>query len=133
MRRLLIVLVLLASLPPTALAGDAGTIAAALKDEASECRYFLHLCAEAERNGMEANATTARLREATAKMKANGNRHNVEAANQLSAQAEAYVAEIYRLAKERYEAGQVIRAKHEKMPECFRQCQGLDLSQFGGN
>jgi dienelactone hydrolase len=32
--------------PLPALADDAGTIAAALKDEASECRYLLMLCKE---------------------------------------------------------------------------------------
>jgi hypothetical protein len=94
----LVLMILLLLVPILSQAADGGAIAAALKDEAAECRYFLDLC----------DRITAAL-----------NRGDL--------------GQVDRLATERYDAGHVIRAKHDKMPECFRQCRGIDLTKFGGD
>lgn len=78
---------------------DAGPaeVAAALPDEASECRYLLDLCKRAD----------------------------------AESSALAQAAKMIEVGK----AAQVIRAKHERMPACFRDCTRnggpmLDLSRF---
>jgi hypothetical protein len=163
------------------LAADSATIAATLRDEASECRYLLALCEEARMTSRKEAQSLARVEEkkkayhtakqaadkagrlvtipsrdstlggirvyrnakgelyikpqlprplkvpspaAKAEARAQREIRNVEAAGETDILAHS-------IKKERLtEAAKVIRIKHEKMPECFRQCEILDLQSF---
>ena len=76
---------------------DTGAVAAALKDEASECRYLLALCADAQHAAVNRSQSVERFQEAAQ-----------ERLNLLRAAV-------------------VIRTKHDMRPSCFAECSMLNV------
>lgn len=89
-------------------AEDTATIAVALKDEASECRYLLGLCRD------------------LAQWKRDHEQIISGRVNLPAEQRDAVVVQTMREYGTRTasmkDAARVIRAKHEKMPSCFEEC-----------
>ncbi len=117
-------LMLLLSFPNMTWSADTAAVAAALKDEASECRYLLRMCQEGR----------------DIKRRSDESMVEVEAAktsNDVNRMALATSAGRYLLNAtvekqgEVFEAMKVIRAKHDEMPKCFEQCSDvIPLKQF---
>lgn len=106
----------------TAQAADTAAVAAALPDEASECRYLKKLCEEVRRTQKEMETQMVRVEK-----------------KKLSAEERETARQILSLMIRDFrdsitavgDAATVIRAKHETMPSCFSQCDGvLDSKHF---
>ena len=166
--RVLFLIVVILSITRSECATEAGGDAAALRDEASECRYLLMLCegVRAAATALEQKSTEIPRREKMykdAKKKSDTAREEfvrmtmrrsfsapppekeirelaekqgaTEDARLLAKQARnEYDATrlVYRTKlKDVAEAAQVIRAKHETMPDCFLKCsEVLNVEKF---
>ena len=132
MRHALAVLVMALSALPL-YAGEAGTIVAALPDEASECRYLTQLCEEtraAEKAADEANDKKKAVEKRAPKPYSGDDLARLMTATQaltryLDALAPATgrankATYAYRRARtELQEATKVVLAKHEQAPSCI--------------
>lgn len=98
---------LLLAIPVPAFA-DPAAVGAALKDEASECRYFHQVCADTKRAADISDKSTDA-------MKADPTRAKTDI-------AEAELAEELAALKKLAELRDVLRAKHAKAPKCLTEC-----------
>jgi len=130
-------------------AGDTDVVAATLKDEASECRYLLKLCAEErkvrpcleettgarkksiaemERHTKEIEKATKEIRKGTPSKKSTTaqlhakSRSLEERDNELRTRSLLCLADLTRTMNARHGAATVIRAKHDTLPSCFQEC-----------
>lgn len=105
-------LFLVACVPAAARAEDVGAIVAALKDEASECRYYMQRCelARAARRQL-----TATLDSIHAKLSA-------ATADYLQEQMMGAIATVGKYRNDVVTVHNVIAAKHDRPPACLGQC-----------
>ena len=105
--------------------------AAALPDEASECRYILRLCEglRSHQASLKANtAESARMLEAddqADQQTAEQLRDRLTRGRLMQEQLQQELDVSLARGKELYDAMAVVRAKHEQMPPCFEQCQDV--------
>jgi hypothetical protein len=128
--RLMILGALLALATP-AFADDAGPVAAALRDEASECRYLKSLCDDATNATTDQLQAARRFHDAATAFIANPlNRaaQDEESAAERANNAAPIVTAHF--THDLIQAATVIRAKHDKMPACFSECTLLNLDSF---
>jgi hypothetical protein len=122
----LVALTLTATQP--AMADEAGAVAAALKDEKSECRYLLQLCGKAKES--LADATKRYERElACAKQPPIGRNADVEALKQspcygiaLEPNGDARMRVAAKQLEDVSSVVTVLKAKHDKPPKCIEEC-----------
>jgi hypothetical protein len=117
--------------PSSPLAADTAAVAAALPDEASECRYIVRLC-EAHRPQLERlKATTAEAERMQETDKQNPPSTTMQQQERLARgrliqeQLQQEIDESLVRGKELNDAMTVVRAKHTQMPTCFEQCQDV--------
>ncbi|MCC6848273.1 MAG: hypothetical protein IT294_07200 [Deltaproteobacteria bacterium] len=104
----------------------AGATAAALPDEASECRYLLRLCEDAEAARSEASraiADAGSAIEATERSRSPSDLERATDAQRLARIASSRQGLARRKIKS---AADVIAAKHQTPPACLKQCSELD-------
>lgn len=116
---------------------DPASVAAALKDEASECRYLVRMCRDHRAtlthmtNLRKETEATLPSDEEILKMTA---QEREDFLSKIEDQKRNLIVVADKLLKESVqisEAMQVIRAKHETMPTCFEQCSDVvDLKSF---
>ena len=124
-------LLILILLPARGNAADTAAVAAALPDEASECRYILRLC-EARRpqiQRVKENSEKVNRKLAADKQNPPGSmtehRQRLVENQLLLEETDQELQASMKKGGELYEAMTVIRAKHEQMPTCFEQCQDV--------
>ena len=124
-------LLILILLPVRGDAADTAAVAAALPDEASECRYILRLC-EARRpqiQRVKENSEKVNRKLAADKQNPPGSmtehRQRLVENQLLLEETDQELQASMKKGGELYEAMTVIRAKHEQMPACFEQCQDV--------
>jgi len=124
-------LLILILLPARGNAADTAAVAAALPDEASECRYILRLC-EARRpqiQRVKENSEKVNRKLAADKQNPPGSmtehRQRLVENQLLLEETDQELQASMKKGGELYEAMTVIRAKHEQMPACFEQCQDV--------
>ena len=140
MRRLSLPVVLAVSLVLVIVyAEDTGRVAATLKDEASQCRYLLKLCAVERKHRPCLEKTTAELERLRKEAhKARATKLTAAQAQSLEKQLNERIAQnqvcmkfVMDSLEDRHEAAIVIRAKHETMPSCFQECSDImDLNAY---
>jgi hypothetical protein len=113
-RLLLVAILLVLVLPPSARGEDVETIVKRLPNDGAECHYVLSLCSDADR----AAATLARVRADTTEPE--------DARAAKVAAAEARVAKQVGLLTR---AAAAVRARHDDTPDCFRRCARLNDDQ----
>jgi len=109
-------------LPAEGGAMDTATVAAALPDEAAECRYLLSLCQPAEAAFRKVHAVTTKFARAQRLPPESHTPGTLEALSKLQAQEKAARNEFNVRLQETLEAAAAIRAKHNQPPTCFQQC-----------
>jgi len=117
-------------LPAGGRATDTAAIAAALPDEAAECRYLLSLCQPAEAAFRKVHEVTTKLAHAQRLPLESRMPATLEALSKLQAQEKAARNEFNVRLQETLEAAAVIRAKHNQPPTCFQQCPHVLRSDF---
>ena len=100
-------------------AEDVGAIVAALKDEASECRYFMQRCELARAAKRQVSAT---LDSVQASISSGAVRGNAAAADDLQAQMRGAIAAAGKYNDDAETVHNVIAAKHDRAPACLTQC-----------
>jgi hypothetical protein len=102
---------------------DVGAVAAALKDEASECRYFQGLCSKAIAAKSEADITSLKMK---ARTEAGiHSRDEIDEADRLVNEGLRVFGQSAAAGRDVTTAREVIRAKHDKPPHCLESCSPL--------
>lgn len=128
--RYLIALCFLMLTASSAQAEDTAAVAAALPDEASECRYLLRKCEACRPYAKRLEEVTAESKAYLEKIEQNPPRTQMERYEQIRwtqfhAESGQIALNELRRACKVGDAMTVIRSKHEEMPACFEQCQDV--------
>ena len=116
------VLGILLLLPAGSAATDTAAVAAALPNEAAECRYLLSLCEPAEAAFRKVHEVTTKLARAQRLPLESRTPVTLEALSKLQTQEKAARNDFNARLLETLEAAAAIRAKHDQPPACFQQC-----------
>ncbi len=109
-------------LPAGSAATDTAAVAAALPNEAAECRYLLSLCEPAEAAFRKVHEVTTKLARAQRLPPEFRTPVTLEALSKLQTQEKAARNDFNARLLETLEAAAAIRAKHDQPPACFQQC-----------
>jgi hypothetical protein len=122
---------LVCSLPVFCVAADAGALAAALKEEASECRYLQQLCEraqKAQKDSLDHVATdTCSMPDLVKELqRTDFNKQKRKALEKeitfWNVNNKVLLDLLLENVSQLGDATNVVKAKHEKIPECYNQC-----------